>query len=208
MIPHKLIFFYNLLCHSLAEKSLSLIICYIIFIIEEETMGLFGPEKITLTLEKYDYTPGDRIKGMVTIQLKKPTKARKLTIALIGRVTEKTRSTTVRIGPSSHSSGHHSSQNTQVFDIYHFELPLDGEKEYLTGQYPVDMKIPENILQQNQQPEGTKLEGTLGVLANVFTNAALNRTYERVDWFVEANLDVPMGLDARVKQGIVLSQKT
>lgn len=48
-------------------------------------MGLFGKEKITLTLEKYDYSPGDKIKGTVNLNLKKPTEARKLYVALIGK---------------------------------------------------------------------------------------------------------------------------
>jgi hypothetical protein len=33
-------------------------------------MGLFGKEKITLTLEKYDFKPGESIKGTVNLNLK------------------------------------------------------------------------------------------------------------------------------------------
>jgi len=47
-------------------------------------LELFGGEKITLMLEKYNYTTSETIKGTVTLKLKKPTKARKFEVAFIG----------------------------------------------------------------------------------------------------------------------------
>ena len=47
-------------------------------------MGLFGAPKITLMLEKYNFNPGEIAKGNITINLKKPTYARKLQVSLIG----------------------------------------------------------------------------------------------------------------------------
>ncbi|MFH1102089.1 MAG: hypothetical protein V1726_08670 [Methanobacteriota archaeon] len=166
-------------------------------------MGLFGPDKITLSLEKFDYKPGDNIKGTVTLNLKKPTKARNLTVSLIGRVTEKTQGTSVRV--SGGSPRVHSSSQTRTFDIYNFAMPLEGEKEYSEGTYPFDMKIPENIFQTEQKPVGPQYEGALGTLAKIAAGASPYHTYSRIDWFVESRLDIPMGLDVRKSQKIVLS---
>jgi hypothetical protein len=48
-------------------------------------MGLLGPDnQMTLTLEKYDFSPNDIIKGVVGLNLEKPVKGRKLEVALIG----------------------------------------------------------------------------------------------------------------------------
>jgi len=47
-------------------------------------MGLFGPPKITMTLEKYNFIPGEIAKGTVKLNLKKPIYARKLLVSLIG----------------------------------------------------------------------------------------------------------------------------
>jgi hypothetical protein len=94
-------------------------------------MGLFGKEKITLTLEKYDYKPGDKIKGTVKLNLKKPTKARKLEVSFIGSKTEK--QTGMRIGPTTSNT-----QQTKTMKVYDFTLPLDGEKDYHEEEYPFD----------------------------------------------------------------------
>lgn len=45
---------------------------------EANNMGLFGREKITLMLKKYNYTPGETIKGTVTLKLKNQQKQENL----------------------------------------------------------------------------------------------------------------------------------
>jgi len=158
-------------------------------------MGLFGGEKIMLTLEKYDYKPGDVIKGTITLNLKKPTMARKLEVAFVG-IKIQSQSGGVRIGGTTSSRHQHTQPSHQI--IYNFRMPLDGEKEYQEGNYPFEIKIPSNILQSEPN-----LEGKLGAAVNVFK--ALGGVSAHTEWQVEAQLDVPMKLDIRKNQKIVLS---
>jgi hypothetical protein len=159
--------------------------------IGNDSMALFGKEKITLMLEKYNYSPGDTIKGTVTLKLKKPTKARKLEVAFIGERVE--RQTGMGVGPT--SSSRRSSSRTY---IYNFEMPLDGEKEYLEGEYPFEIKIPPDVRQAEQ-----KLEGKVGTAVTALKT--VSGIYSRIDWYVKAQLDVPMGLDVKKTQKITLS---
>ena len=161
-------------------------------------MGLFGKEKITLMLEKYDYVPGELIKGKVNLNLKKPVSARKLGVGLIGQKISKQSS--VAIGPMVMGGGSKHSSHTQYTKVYDFKIPLDGEKEYHREEYSFEIKIPSDILQNNPT-----LEGKLGQAATAIR--MLSGISSRIDWFVIAQLDVPMKLDIKKKQKIVLSEQ-
>ena len=157
----------------------------------DNNMGLFGGEKITLMLEKYNYTPGETIKGTITLKLKKPTKARKFEVSFAGEKIE--RQTGMGVGPTAKRG----SQTRRTF-IYHFKMPLGGEGEYQTGEYPFEIKIPEDVKQAKQ-----KLEGKVGTAVSALK--AVSGVTSRIDWYVYANLDVPMKMDVNKKQKIVLS---
>jgi len=159
-------------------------------------MGLFGPDKITLNLEKYNYTPGETIKGTIKLNLKKPTLARKLEVAFIGRRIDRQSSASV-IGMASGGRHHHSS--TTYTTVYEFKMPVDGEKEYQKDEYPFEIKIPSDILQNNPT-----LEGKLGQAATAIKMLA--GVSSRIEWFVKAHLDVPKKLDIKKSQKIVLSE--
>ena len=109
-------------------------------------MGLFGPSKIAIMLEKYNFNPGDIAKGKITLNLKKPTYARKLEVHLIG--TRK-----VRKG------------NTQNLEkVYDFEMPVQGEKEYQSETINFELQIPQDILDARNQQQAMQesLENKLG----------------------------------------------
>ncbi|KYK28512.1 hypothetical protein AYK20_01055 [Thermoplasmatales archaeon SG8-52-1] len=154
-------------------------------------MGLFGKEKITLKLEKFDYKPGDKIKGTVKLNLKKPTKARKLEVSFIGTKIDK--QTGLGIGPMANNN-----RQTRTIKVYDFTMPLDGEKNYQEEEYSFEIKIPEDILQTAQ-----KLNGKIGTAITAFKT--ISGVYSRVDWYVKSELDVPLGLDVKKTQKIVLS---
>ena len=161
-------------------------------------MGLFGKEKITLTLEKFDFKPGEIIKGTISLNLKKQTNARKLEVGLIGRMIS--RQSNVAVGPMVAGRGRGGVRSsTQYHTVYDFRIPLDGEKEYYTGIYKFEIKIPSDILQANPT-----LEGSLGQAATAVR--VLAGVSSRVDWSVKAQLDVPMGLDVKKSQKIVISE--
>jgi hypothetical protein len=157
-------------------------------------MGLFGREKITLTLEKYNYTPGETIKGTVKLNLKKPIQARKLEVAFIGQKMEKRSSASVA-GMAGGSRGSSTSYTT-VFD---FKMPLSGEKEYQNEEVPFEIKIPGDLLQNNPT-----LQGKLGQAATAVR--VLAGVSSRIDWMVKAQLDIPKKLDVKKTQKIILSE--
>jgi len=156
-------------------------------------MGLFGPEKMILTLEKYDYKPGDSIKGTVKLQLKKPMNARKLEVGFIGRKIQQ------QGGGITIGGGAKNTRSTNYSTIFDFTMPLDGEKEYQEGTYPFEIKIPSNILQSEPQ----SLQGNAATAVNVLR--ALGGVSSRVEWIVVARLDLPLKVDVSASQKVILS---
>ena len=155
-------------------------------------MGLFGPDKITFTLEKYDYKPGEKITGQVKLNLKKPVSARKLEVSLIGK--RKIKQHTSR-GSSTHYD-----------KIYDFKMPLSGEKEYHKDQFDFSIPIPDDILNMktSRQRVQDNLEEKLGAAGSVIGAVAMGgRTI--ISWSVKAQLDVPKKLDIKKSQDIVIS---
>ena len=151
-------------------------------------MGLFGPEKITLMLERYNFFPGEKISGKVALNLKKPTKARKFEVGLYGtrRETHRSRGKT----------------ETRYVQVYDFKIPLGQEGEYQTGEWNFEIPIPDDILMigSRQRPEGK-----LGVVSDVVSAIGGGTGYYPIEWSVQAQLDVPMKLDIKKSQKIVIA---
>ncbi len=149
-----------------------------------------GAGKIEISLEKYIFSPGEIIKGKVSFELKKPTLAKKLKIILAG----------VKITKSQHhdSRGASSTQTESDF-IHHFEMPLDGEKEYSKGEYQFEIKVPDNILGAASIPGG----GQGGILGAVLKTAEvlgkMSGATSRIDWYLEASLEIPGAFDVKKK---------
>jgi len=157
-------------------------------------MGLFGPEKITVTLDKYSYKPGDVIKGSVTLNLKKPVHARKIDVALLGKVRTTTRDSRGRA-------------QTQDVTVYEFTIPLDGENDYLNETYSFEIKIQSDILQMHSSTQllQQKLQEKLGTLGMVLGSMA-TMGQSPVRWMVHTQLDIPMKIDVKKTQDIAISQ--
>jgi hypothetical protein len=164
-------------------------------------LSFFKKDQIDVKLDKYAYTPGETIKGSVGLKLKRPTHAKKLTVALIGlRIIHQSG---IMIGRA--RVGNQGPQ-TQVYTIYNFEIPLDEEAVFFHEFYPFEIKIPPDILQSAQQNFHTTLTGlgkTLSEIASVINQ--LNMTSSRVEWSVEAKLNIPLKIDIVNSQKIVLS---
>jgi hypothetical protein len=155
-------------------------------------MGLLGPDEMTLTLEKFNFKPDDTVKGVVNLCLKKPTKARKLEVALIGTIKTKRRD----------SDGDVRFEDEK---IYEFILPLDGEKEYQDGQYPFDIKIQSDILQGSSAGQQIQLENKLGIIGTVLGQIVTGQN--PIHWMIHAHLDIPWKLDVKKSQDIVISKE-
>jgi len=177
-------------------------------------MGLFGGEKIILTLEKIDYKPGDVIKGTITLNLNKPTKAKKLEVIFVG---ERFETRPVTYDHHYHGDHHHrhnrystGTQHVSVGHVYDFTMLLDGEKEYQSEQYQFEIKIPADVLQlktnyqQKQENFKEKAEEKLGTFGKILTqNMAIYPSH--IKWIIHAHLDVPMKLDIKNSQDITIS---
>jgi len=182
-------------------------------------MGIFGPEKMTLTLEKNDYKPGEIIRGSVTLKLKKPTMAKKLEVTFIG---ERREARTERVHDS---RGHSHTRTTHVYvPIHDFKIQLDGEKEYFEGVFSFEIKIPEELVKFIPMPTepghdykeylkntGVNPDGKAGkTLVYLETHktlpAILGKTPPPVRWHVNAHLDIPLRFDVKESQQIILFQ--
>ncbi|MCX8189868.1 MAG: hypothetical protein N3F05_01415 [Candidatus Diapherotrites archaeon] len=136
----------------------------------------FGKGKIDLQLEKFNYRPGETIRGKIVLALNKPVKARRLKVRFFG----------VREGRKTVVIGGGRSADYSNDIVYSFEMNLDGEKEYTGGEYDFEIIVPQDLLTKVDL-SGT---GALGALMQFVMLMA-----PRPKWYVEAALDVPMGLD-------------
>ena len=148
---------------------------------------------LEIVLDKYQYTFGDTIKGKITLKLKKPTQANKISIELCG-----TKTTTVyNYGPNVQLSER---ENTNIQTIYDFTLPLDGAKEYTEAEYPFEIKTPTTNpdIQVNASANAT---GTLGQIAQTFATFEnmTGKMNSKVTWYLEAQLDISGAIDMRKK---------
>ena len=152
-----------------------------------------GRGKIDIHLEKFNFSPGETIKGKVSFELKKPIQAKQLRITLAGLKTTTHPDTT----PDNLSR-----TETEKNFIYKFDMPLDGEKEYLRGEYPFEIKIPADILQSNSLPKEVS-GGTLGTVLKVAEiMGRMSGTTSRIDWYLETSIDIPQTFDVKKKVNI------
>jgi hypothetical protein len=159
----------------------------------EGALTMFEKGKINISVQRTNYVPGDMISGNVSLTLKKPVKARELSISFIG---EK-RSTSVGIGKGS-------STTTQATRVYDFKQQLDGEKEYVQGgEYPFEIKIPADIL-GSKQPLPELDSRTAQGLAIVQGIAQMVGAFQPTMWYLLAKLDIPGGMDIKRTTDITL----
>ncbi len=155
-------------------------------------MGLFGPDKMVLNLEKTMFKPGEKIVGNIQLNLKKPMQARKLEVSLVGKL--KTRRRT--------SKG----VQTQYEKFYDFDVPIGGEQEYQNENVSFEIPIPKDVLDMKsaQHNAQDKLEEKLGALGSVV--GAMTMGQSTLSWYVCSQLDVPKKLDIKDKRDIVISE--
>jgi hypothetical protein len=168
---------------------------------------MFGSKgKIDIAIQKTNYAPGDLISGNVALTLKKPVKAREVSISLIGEQWVTTYSGTetgvfdsrMRPGAGMMGMGRQSMGSDrlamgtrtqtckQQVHVYDFKQQLDGEKEYSEGrEYHFEMKIPPDIVSTGPQVTGAKQSSP-------------------VKWYLLAKLDIPGGLDVSKKVDITI----
>jgi len=151
--------------------------------------GLFEKGKMTIELNKLNFSLGEIIEGTAKMQLKKPTKAKGVFVVLFEEIN------TQKVGGYNNRDVGMSNSVQRGFE---FVQPLDVEKEYGTQEYEYKFKI--NIPQNNtNQKNGSAIDGVLNTV-KLFT---IGNQHSK--WFVEVKLDVPKGFDLRKKTQINLS---
>jgi hypothetical protein len=168
----------------------------------------FSKGKIDIAIQKSHYAPGDIISGNVALTLKKPVKAKEVSISLIGEEITTGGGGKVGWGGGRTSGGVGTmgggAGSTNIERIYDFKQQLDSEKEYSQGgEYRFEIGIPADVLGMGpQMPEG-KLGQVLKVAqtAAAMTGAISRR---RLQWYLLAKLDIPGGLDISKKVDITI----
>jgi hypothetical protein len=164
----------------------------------EGGITMFGKGKINISIQRTSYAPGDTISGNVALTVKKPVKAREVSISLIGEQKN------TRVGGI--TGGRDMSTTTQRIRIYDFKQQLDTEKEYSKGrEYHFEIKIPADILSTRPQIPG--LEGKLGQGLKVAQAAAAMTgaiPFQQTKWYLLAKLDIPGGLDIKKKTDVII----
>lgn len=159
---------------------------------------MFGKGKINIVIPKTHFTSGDTISGNVALTLKKPVKAREVSISLIGEQKN------TRVGGMPGSQG--TSTTTQRIRIYDFKQQLDSEKDYSQGkEYHFEIKIPADIL--STRPQMPELGGKLGQGLKVAQAAAAMTgaiPFQQTKWYLLAKLDIPGGLDIKKTADITI----
>jgi hypothetical protein len=149
---------------------------------------MFGSKgKIDIAIQKFHYAPGDTISGNVVLTLKKPVKAKEVSISLIG---------TGKLAP--YETGEGTMHSLSWERIYEFKQPLDSEKEYSQGgEYRFEIKIPADILSRQFRPKRTRaFTPTLKGFKEV--------PFGEIKWYLLAKLDIPHGLDISKKVEVTI----
>ena len=128
--------------------------------------------KILINLEKFNYAPGETIKGEVKLIMKKPSEAKSLKVGLVGLMNQKT----------TQFSKNGVSSNSRTREVFSFYQNLDGEKLYNQGEksYNFEIKIPQDVISK-------KPEGVMGSIVD--TVSLISGSRNMIEWYITTSLD-------------------
>ncbi len=133
--------------------------------------GWFKKGDVMIEIPSNTYSYGDTVEGNVTLKLKKPLDARGFKV----RIYAKRRTKSMK-------PGNNRTEYTNVFDSVQI---LDSNKNFGTEEktYSFKIKLPKNFV-HNQV--------TSSIIKSV---QLLSGNTERTYWYLQAYLDIPMGID-------------
>ncbi len=129
---------------------------------------------VKIQIDNYNYSPGDTITGKILLNIKKPITSKSLSISLTG--IQKTTS------PSIGTNGRRTT-NTKYNTLFSFNLPLEGKKEYSSGEnnYSFKIKIPSDIISKNAiNPIADTLIKSIQILSG---------SSSVIQWYLNAELE-------------------
>jgi len=161
--------------------------------------------KIKIQLDKGQYNPGDKIEGIVKLNLKKLKSAKSFKIKFIGE----------RVIQQRDRNGYRERSVT----FYEDEVTLDTEKEYLDEAYPFRIFIPEDLMEKVKNFDESeygyignkqiKLGKTMSALSKKAENFAKSQGFVNINkydrCYLLATLEITNGLDIRTGKDIVIN---
>lgn len=164
---------------------------------------------IELVLEKYQFAAGEPVKGKLVLRLDKIIKASKLSVGIVVSQLDRMQNRPipgmgVSLNGVSFSSTKSTGEDRKLKVLYRFDLPLDGEKEYMDGEYPFEFMIPPQIEPYARRAPATIPEGVLGTVFKVLSQISTLSASVVYMYSVEGRLAVPWGFDVVNKVDITL----
>ena len=155
-----------------------------------------GEGSIDVVLDKLNFSPGDMLIGTVKLKLNSPKKARNLRVRFWGERKVRRNKRSVPGAATAGGSGSGTNMVDAKEVVYEFTVTLDGEKEYTSGDYPFQIKMPDYSEKKPDVPGlevAAEIAQTLGVLPSP------------VRWYLQATLDLPNAIDLNKKVQVTLS---
>lgn len=142
----------------------------------KQTAGI-GVGTMQISLDRFDFRPGDTVAGTVKLALSEPMDAERLVVELLG--------TRERVSYEKSAAGGQS-QKTHTETLCHLERELDGARSYFNESYSFELAIPRDIDKSASVTDA----GVLGDVARV-VQSVTNAHYLPAGWRVVATLDIP-----------------
>lgn len=157
-----------------------------------KTVGI-GVGSVHLDLHRFDFHPGDTIRGTLRIELTEDTPAKRVVVALIA-----TRRRTRYEKRSSGGSG----QTIYTEQLYALERKLAGAGTYKVGHYPFELVVPSDAVHGN--PE-IRSDGWIGDVARVVSSIA-SATQGAITWRLVGFVDVPWRRNVKTTVDLSVTQ--
>ena len=153
-----------------------------------------GEGSIDIVLDKLNFSPGDMLMGTVKLHLNSPKRARNLRVRFWGE-------RSVKSSEQRYDSKNHQPVKTPISRneiVYEFTVTLDGEKEYASGDYEFQIKMPD-YTEKTPESLGAGAEIAAGIAQTLGVMPSPAR------WYLQATLDLPNAIDINKKVQITLS---
>jgi|GEM_PF-1099878 hypothetical protein len=148
---------------------------------------------ISVVLDKYQFMRGEKVTGKVVVNLKKVIHAQKLSVSVVATKQITERQVNLVRTPANNPGGMPQQDRTNNITLFEFELPLDGEKDYLQAEYTFEITIPQDAAMSgsgNLSPMGAMIGG-MGPNLQINPNIPVEIVNSQISWNVNGHLYIP-----------------
>ena len=164
----------------------------------KQTAGI-GVGTLQVSLERFDFRPGELIAGSVKLGLTEPMDAERLVVKLVG--------TRERISYEKNATGKQT-QTKHVEQVCDIERELDGSRSYLDESYSFEIAIPSDLDIPDRAADDGAMDNIARVarVARAVQSAVTSAHHMPAAWRVEATLDVPWKRNVTKKVDITVRE--